>query len=63
MASDEGPTEAERQAADELSRLGQEMRLDEPVPEWLAGAVDPGPGPVDDPERIAERIRELRGGG
>lgn len=56
----EGPAEAERQAADELARLGQEMRLDEPVQEWLAGAVDPGPGPVDDPEQIAERIRELR---
>lgn len=34
MGSDEGPTEAERQAADELSRLGQEMRLDEPVTKW-----------------------------
>lgn len=30
------------------------------VREWLDGATDSGPGPVDDPERVAERIRGLK---
>lgn len=32
----------------------------EEVRHWLVGSVDPGPRPVDDPQRLAERIRSLR---
>lgn len=33
---------------------------EEEVREWLAGSVDPGPGPADDPAHLAERIHGLK---